>query len=164
MSDFPRFLVSTYRTGAFAPGWVTRMHADYVVLVQESFARLKPRAAYAAALFYDNLFALEPKLRPLFRGDLAEQGARVMPLLADAVGLLGEIDKLVPMLRGLGRRHVELGLTPAHYFSIGVALIWTLEDTLGAEFTPAQRKAWSTAYALMSDAMIESARNMPKAA
>ena len=87
-----------------------------------------------------------------------------MPLIADAVGLLGEIDKLLPTLRGLGRRHAELGLAPAHYFSIGVALVWTLEDTLGAEFTPAHRKAWSTAYALMADAMIESAQEMLEAA
>ena len=140
------------------------MNAESARLVQESFERLKPRAAYAAALFHDNLFALDPKLRPLFRGDLADQGERVMPLVAEAVGLLGEIDKLVPMLRGIGRRHVELGLVPAHYFSIGVALVWTLEDTLGAEFTHAHRKAWSTAYALMADAMIESGEVLRKAA
>jgi hemoglobin-like flavoprotein len=140
------------------------MNAENVRLVQESFAQLAPRAPHAAALFYDNLFALDPKLRVLFRGDLAEQGARIVPMLADAVGLLGEIDRLVPTLRGLGRRYAAHGLEPAHYFSIGVALGWTLDDLLGAGLTPALRKAWSAAYELMTQAMVESAGELPRAA
>lgn len=140
------------------------MNADNVRLVQESFARLAPRAAQAAALFYDNLFALDPGLRPLFGDDLAEQGRKLMRMVGVAVGALGEIDRLVPVLRGLGRRHAGYGVEPGHYFSVGVALIWTLEDTFGAQFTPAHRKAWAAAYELMSQTMIESAAHLPEAA
>jgi len=140
------------------------MNAEYARLVQESFARLAPRAPQAAALFYDNLFAIDPSLKPLFRGDLAEQGKKLMQMIAAAVNLLGELDQLVPILRGLGCRHAEYGVEADHYFTVGVALIWTLEDALGAEFTAPVRKAWATAYELMSQTMVESAAHLPEAA
>jgi len=43
-------------------------------LVRDSFAKVAPIAPAAAAMFYDRLFTLDPTLRPLFKGDMQEQG------------------------------------------------------------------------------------------
>lgn len=55
-------------------------------LVRNSFARVAPIAPAAAAMFYDRLFALDPALRPLFKGDMAEQGKKRMDMIGTTVG------------------------------------------------------------------------------
>ena len=55
-------------------------------LVRDSFARVAPIAPAAAAMFHDRLFALDPALRPLFKGDRAEQGKNLMDMIGMAVG------------------------------------------------------------------------------
>lgn len=57
------------------------MTAEQRELIQRSFAQVLPIADSVAKLFYDRLFEIEPSLRPLFRGDLYEQGKALMGML-----------------------------------------------------------------------------------
>ena len=50
------------------------MTPQQINLVQETFADVKPIAATAAELFYNRLFTLDPALRPLFKGEMGQQG------------------------------------------------------------------------------------------
>jgi hemoglobin-like flavoprotein len=43
-------------------------------MIRESFEQVQPKSEAAAHLFYGRLFELDPSLRPMFRGDLAQQG------------------------------------------------------------------------------------------
>jgi hemoglobin-like flavoprotein len=52
---------------------------------------------------------------------------------------------------------VSYGVQPAHYDSVGVALLWTLEQGLGPAFTAELRTAWASAYQLLADAMKQAA-------
>jgi hemoglobin-like flavoprotein len=125
-----------------------------VALVQESFAKIIPIRAQAAALFYNRLFAIDPSTRPLFRGDMKSQGAKLMAVIGAVVKSLDRIDTILDDLRTLARRHHRYGVREEHYASVGAALLWTLEQGLGFDFTPDVREAWATAYDLLSGAMI----------
>jgi nitric oxide dioxygenase len=61
------------------------------------------------------------------------------------------------MVRDLGRRHAHYGVEPEHYATVGAALIWTLEQGLGPDFTLATRRAWIAAYSLLAWTMIAAA-------
>lgn len=139
------------------------MTPDQVTLVQNSFALVEPIAPQAAAMFYDNLFKTDPSLRNLFRGDMVEQGGRLMSMIGSAVKMLGQQDKLIPVLQAMGRRHVGYGVTDAHYAPVGTALLLTLEQGLGDAFTPEVHQAWATLYGVISQTMQEAA-NAPQAA
>jgi hemoglobin-like flavoprotein len=134
------------------------MNRQQIDLVRASFALVQPIAAQAAAIFYDKLFAADPSLRTLFRGDMAHQGERLMTMIGSAVGLLDRPDTLLPVLRQLGARHGGYGVVDAHYASVGGALLQTLEQGLGAAFTLEVRDAWAETYGLISRTMIEAAR------
>ena len=86
-----------------------------------------PIADAAAALFYERLFAFDPARRPLFRGDLQVQGRALMGMLRVAVGGLDRLDRLVPAVQALGRRHAGYGVRDEHYAMVASALLWTLE-------------------------------------
>lgn len=122
------------------------MTRGQIDLVQRSFARVQPIADQAAALFYDKLFERDPSVAPLFSGDMATQGARLMAMIGAAVQLLDRPAQLDAALAALGARHAGYGVREAHYDSVGGALLDTLAAGLGEAFTPAVREAWAALY------------------
>ena len=131
-----------------------------ITLVKDSFRKIVPIADKAAALFYARLFELDPSLRHLFRGNMVEQGHKLMMMIAAAVSALERLDTIVPQLRQLGARHAGYGVSEEHYATVGAALLWTLEKGLGSDFTPAVRESWTTTYSLLANAMIEAQREV----
>jgi hemoglobin-like flavoprotein len=140
------------------------MTPNQIKLVQTSFAQVAPIAATAADLFYGRLFEIAPQVRPMFPEDLREQKKKLIAMLGTAVAGLSNLDTLVPAVRALGRRHGGYGVKAQHYAQVGSALLWTLEKSLGAAFTPEVRDAWATAYIVLSTTMIEAANEKPMAA
>jgi hemoglobin-like flavoprotein len=130
------------------------MTPEQVSLVQTSFAKVAPISEKAAALFYGRLFEIAPEVRPLFRGDMAEQGRKLMATLAVVVKGLSKLDGILPAASVLAKRHVAYGVEAAHYAPVGAALMWALEQGLGADWTPQVGAAWNAAYTTLSEYMI----------
>ena len=128
-----------------------------ISLVQNSFAVVAPIADDAAVLFYRRLFEIDPTLQAMFRGDMADQRRKLMQMLSAAVKGLNHIERLIPVVEDLGRRHVNYGVEEHHYDTVGNALLWTLEKGLGAAFTPDVREAWATVYGLLASTMARAA-------
>jgi nitric oxide dioxygenase len=137
------------------------MTPEQIKLVQESFAKVVPISEVAADIFYTRLFELAPQVRALFKGDMVEQGRKLMAMLRTVVSLLDKPDVLVPAAQRLAERHVGYGAVPAHYAVVGQALIDTLAKGLGDAFTPETRAAWTAAYGLLSSVMIAAADALP---
>jgi hemoglobin-like flavoprotein len=76
-----------------------------------------------------------------------------MQTLGIAVAGLSRIDELGRTLRELGHKHCDYGVTDADYDTVGAALLWTLEQGLGAAFTAEAGDAWATAYNLLAGTM-----------
>ncbi len=129
------------------------MNPQSVALVKQSWAKVKPISAVAADLFYNNLFEADPSLRPMFRGDMKQQGEKLMQMLDAAVSKLDKPNVLIPVLEDLGRRHVSYGVKDAHYQTVGAAFIKTLSQGLGAEFTEPVKNAWIEIYTTMANVM-----------
>jgi hemoglobin-like flavoprotein len=133
------------------------MNQNQIRLVQDSFERVKPITGVAADLFYHRLFELDPALRPLFHGDMSQQKDKLMTALAFAVAGLNRPERILPAIRQLGQRHTGYGVEDRHYDTVGAALLWTLGQGLGEQFTPEVEEAWTAAYVLLSSTMKEAA-------
>jgi hemoglobin-like flavoprotein len=129
------------------------MTPKQISLVQESWKHVEPIAGVAAELFYARLFALEPSLRALFKGDMGQQGRKLMSMISVAVGSLERLDALVPAVQALGRRHAGYGVEERHYTVVESALVWTLGQGLGARFTKEAEQAWRAAYRALARTM-----------
>jgi len=132
--------------------------ARQIALVQQSFAKVEPIAEQAAELFYARLFELNPTLRGLFHSDMTDQGRKLMATLRLATKGLNNLEKLVPVVQELGRRHVGYGVQEADYGTVGEALLDTLAKGLGAAFTAETQVAWTAVYALLAHTMRDAAR------
>jgi nitric oxide dioxygenase len=130
------------------------MTPDDVELVQSTFEQVRPISQETAGMFYGRLFEIAPDVKPLFKGDMAEQGRKLMATLAVVIGSLHSLPTILPAVSTLAKKHVEYGVKPSHYAAVGAALLWTLERGLGAAWTPEAAKAWTDAYNTLSNFMI----------
>jgi hemoglobin-like flavoprotein len=127
-------------------------------LVQAPFAKVVPIADTAAKLFYEDLFRRDPKLRALFKQDMADQRQKLMTLIGTAVANLGNWGNIAPAIAALGQRHVAYGVKIEDYDTVEKALITALEKGLGDAFTAEVREAWLACYAAVAAEMIAGAQ------
>ncbi len=135
------------------------MTPEQITLVKDSWAQVAPISEQAAELFYGKLFELNPDYRALFKGDMKSQGKMLMSVLNTAVTSLDKLDKIVPVVQDLGRRHVDYGVKDEDYAVVGEALLWTLSQGLGEGFTDDVREAWTVTYTTLADVMIDAANS-----
>ena len=140
------------------------MTPDQIKAIQDSFTKVAPISEQAAALFYGRLFEIAPAVKSLFRGDMSEQGRKLMATLAVVVNGLGNLEAILPAASALAKRHVAYGVKPSHYEPVGAALLWTLERGLGEQWTPELAAAWGAAYTVLSEFMIGEAYGRSAAA
>ena len=133
------------------------MQPTQIDKVQASFQKVVPIADQAAEIFYARLFEIAPHVKPYFKGDMAEQGKKLMTTLGVVVNGLRDIEAILPAAAALAQKHVDYGVTPEDYAPVGEALIYTLETGLGDAFDDPTREAWVAAYTLLSGAMINAA-------
>ena len=133
------------------------MTPENIALVKTSWQQVLPIQKAAAELFYGRLFELDPSLRPLFKGDMAEQGRKLMTMINTVVMSLDRLEPMLGAIEDLGRRHVGYGVTEAHYDTVGSTLLWTLGQGLGAQFTQQVEAAWIEAYTTLASVMKQAA-------
>lgn len=129
------------------------MTPQQTVLVKSSWQKVLPIRDTAAELFYTKLFTLDPALKPLFTGDIKEQGRKLTAMISTAVNGLDRLDTIVPAVQDLGRRHVGYGVKDTDYDTVAAALLWTLEKGLGDAYTPEVKAAWVEVYTLLAGTM-----------
>jgi hemoglobin-like flavoprotein len=94
---------------------VGKVTPEQIVLVQKSFERAARLGPHVAATFYTELFAIDPAIRPMFKGDMVVQGQKLMNMLAAVITGLTTPETILPVARDLALRHVGYGVEPRHY-------------------------------------------------
>ena len=81
------------------------------------------------------------------------QRIKVGAALAGLVGSLGQLDRIRPQLRALGRERARQGIGARDYLMLGEALIDALQEVLGEAFDAETRRAWLAACDQVAGAM-----------
>ena len=129
------------------------MTPEQKYLVQNTFKEIVPIADIAAKLFYSKLFELDPSLKVLFKGDMDDQGRKLMKVIATVVKGLDNLEAIMPVVEQLGRRHIGYGVTDDDYDKVRAALIWTLQQGLDSAFTLEVKAAWIVVYTKLANTM-----------
>jgi hemoglobin-like flavoprotein len=129
------------------------MTTNTVSLVKNSWDKVKPISDQAAGLFYGRLFEIYPEVKPLFKGDMQQQGRKLMAMINTAVNALDNLEPVIPAIKDMGARHAGYGVSDEDYDKVADALLWTLDKGLGDEFTPEVKDAWVTVYTTLADTM-----------
>ena len=97
------------------------------------------------------------RLLLLFKGELDEQGQKLMRMIDRAIDALDDPEPLDRVIKMMGARHNGYGVQDEDYEKLGEVLFWALEQGLGDDFTPETRAAWAAVYADLADLMREGA-------
>ncbi len=101
---------------------------------------------------------MAPDFRALFPEDMREQQKKLLQSLTLVVNNLKKPEAVVPAVQELGRRHINYGVKPEHYQTVGAALVWALAQQLGPQWNAEVQAAWVAAYTLVADVMIEASQ------
>ena len=146
----------------------TPLTEDMKAEVNETWKLVAEDMTTHGVAFFKRIFELAPEALQLFSFKdepnlyespaLKKHATKVMTTVGVAVAGLADLEKLVPVLHGLGERHKDRGVLPAHYDVVGAALLYALEQGLGARWTPHVKEAWSSVYKLVASTMIDGAK------
>jgi hemoglobin-like flavoprotein len=134
------------------------MDSTTIDRLQESVALLPKGDRAPVDEFYKRLFDLAPDARPLFNREIGLQAKKFSDMLEWVMAHLETPHELCQEMRALGARHGEYGVRIDQYASVGSALIWMFQQTLGDRFTPEMEEAWMEFYAFLSSEMERGSR------
>ncbi|HYF29632.1 MAG TPA: globin domain-containing protein [Chitinophagaceae bacterium] len=140
------------------------MNAQQVTLVQSSWEKVKPLGQAAGELFYSKLFQAAPGIRHMFQPDMGPQAGKLVHMLNFVVTSLHRLDTLQDDIRKLAVRHAGYAAEPAHYAVVGQCLIATLQEALDTEWNDELQQAWTVAYTILSQAMINAQQEVAERA
>lgn len=118
--------------------------------LRETYHLVRSRGLLLAERFYAKLFAAAPSLRPMFRGDITSQAAKLMASLDAVVRCFETPGHASAMLTDLGRRHAGYGARPEHYAVVCTLLIECMRELLDAPADDHRLIEWHEAISLIS--------------
>lgn len=136
------------------------MTKEEIILIKRTwklFREINP--VVVGDTFYSKLFLENPSVRKMFPKDMSLQYQKLIDMLSTIVGRLDTLDELSSDIAAMAQRHVAYGVKPAQYEKVGEALLWTLEQGLGKDYTPEVKEAWTKCYTTLADAMINATAN-----
>ena len=140
------------------------MTPEQIELVKSTWSSVEKISDAAAEMFYGKLFELDPELKQLFKGDMAEQGKKLMQMIGVAVANLHQLDQVLVPVQELGKRHVDYKVQAKDYDTVAEALLWTLEKGLGDAWTDDTKAAWTETYVTLATVMKPAAAEETEAA
>jgi hemoglobin-like flavoprotein len=132
-------------------------------LLRTSFETVIERQPLITPRFYEILFSRHPSVKPLFgRNSSRAQEQMLQQALVAVIDHLEDASWLSSNLAALGAKHIDYGVTPEMFGAVGEALLATLAEILGDDWTPKVCAAWEAAYAAICELML--ARMTPRSA
>ena len=132
-------------------------------IVSETFPLIREMALPVSLLFYGRLFDLDPSLRQLFKIDMKEQSKKLVATLDALVEGIDDWERIVPILREMGQRHVGYGVKEQHYDTVCSALVWAFGQALQPGFDDEVRAAWTAVIRAVNEQMKIGAATVPAA-
>lgn len=130
------------------------MNEKQIILVKRSWKLIRdidPKKV--GDVFYSKLFLDHPELRRMFPRNMEDQYKKLIDMLSSVVARLDHIDELSSDIAAMAQRHHSYGVKEYHYKMVGDALLWTLQQGMGKDWTEELAAAWSACYGELAAAM-----------
>lgn len=139
------------------------MNENAIKLVQASWSKVETAGPAAAALFHRNLLGSRPWLAAPYTGYVDERDAMIMRTFGRAIKGMHMLEAHSALLLQIGRVNAICGVQSYHYPYFEVALLQTLGQILGDEFTEPLKQAWTAVFGTMTRLMLAGASGEPGA-
>ncbi len=136
---------------AVVDGFISKRQIE---LVTSTFEKFMVVGDSGAIRFYERLFEMAPYLSKLFQNDVDRQARMFLQALNVIVSSLSSTERAARVLERLGDKHRSYGVQTEHYSVVGTALVETIREVLGDDFSDEASEAWTAAFRMISSIMI----------
>ncbi|MEO6723023.1 MAG: globin domain-containing protein [Ferruginibacter sp.] len=134
------------------------MTTQQIIAVKRSWALFRNiDPVLIGEVFYSRIFFKVPALKKMFPTSMEAQYNKIIDMLSLMVARLERMDELTNEITALAQRHVKYGVKTWHYGIVEDALLWTLEQGLGRDYTDDVKEAWGSYIKDLSATMIKAA-------
>ena len=128
-----------------------------MVRIRKNWALAVAAGDIVGTIFYAKLFEIAPEVRHLFPEIIDDQARKLLQTLNWIVDHLEDGEQLIATAEALAKRHVRYGVEESHYAAVGAALVETLRQGLGEDFSAEDEAAWVHVYGHLSKIMTNAA-------
>ena len=118
-------------------------------IIKSTVPALKEHGLEITTHFYKTMFENNPEVKPFFNMERQANGeqpkALAMTILA-AASNIDNLESLLPAVKKIGHRHVEVQIKPEHYPIVGKNLLIAIKEVLKDAATDEVLEAWGKAY------------------
>ena len=129
-----------------------------IEIIKSTVPVLKTHGLDITTHFYKIMFENNPEIKSFFNMEKQASGeqptALAMTVLAAAQNI-DNLEALLPAVKKIGKRHVEVGILPEHYPIIGKNLLTAIKDVLRDAATDEIIDAWGKAYGVIAEIFIQ---------
>ncbi|MFD2866724.1 NO-inducible flavohemoprotein [Mucilaginibacter antarcticus] len=125
------------------------MTKDQMELVKGTVPVLRQHGVLLTTHFYKRMFEGNPELKNVFNMGNQENNKQQTALAMAVLAYAEHIENpavLMPVLDGIGQKHISLDIRPEHYLIVGEHLIASIKEVLGDAASAELLEAWTTAY------------------
>ena len=132
------------------------MSTDQKEVIKATIPVLRENGVLLTRHFYSRLLSHNPELKNVFNMGNQQNGRQQTALAMAVLAYAEHIDNpavLMPVINGIGNKHVSLNIQPEQYAIVGKHLIASIEEVLGDAATPPIIEAWGLAYNQLASIM-----------
>lgn len=125
-------------------------------LIKATVPVLKENGVLLTTHFYKRMFAHNPELKNVFNMGNQQNGKQQTALAMAVLAYAENIENpavLMPVVDGIGQKHISLDIRPEHYIIVGEHLLASISEVLGDAATPELIEAWGVAYSQLAEIM-----------
>lgn len=125
-------------------------------LVKATVPFLKENGVALTKHFYQRMFRDNPELKHVFNMGNQKNDKQQTALAMAVLAYAEHIDNpgvLMPILDGIGNKHVSVGIRAEHYGIVGGHLLAAIAEVVGEGASPELMEAWAAAYWQLADIM-----------
>lgn len=132
-------------------------------LVKSTVPALQEKGLEITTVFYKRMFENNPEVKPMFDMNKQNSGeqpkALAMTVLAAAQNI-DNLEALLPAVKKIGQKHVNVNVKPEHYPIVGKNLLLAIKEVLGDAATDEVLGAWEEAYEVIAKVFIDIEKNI----
>jgi PAS domain S-box-containing protein len=127
-----------------------------IEIVQSTWERFLQTAQNASSIFYKKFFLLEPDLPETFTADIHAQAQKLVTMITSGIGKLHNLEELLADSKTFELPQKNFFARPEHYLNVASALLASLEQVLGKDWSSDVMEAWNAVYTKVAYTMITS--------
>jgi methyl-accepting chemotaxis protein len=122
-----------------------------VLILRQSWEKLRPGARRLTQALYERLFVQLPQVRHWFGEDLHEQSCKLAAVINFVIGKLHRLEDIFPDLHDIGKKHGNFPIPIEWYDAVGQCLVTEIQVSLLAEWDSELEEAWTNLYSILKE-------------